>query len=467
MLSPSQRTTILELHAKGISARQIAKMVEIARATVKKVIRSQSREPPLLKRLEKAFPYHQEILRLHTNCRGNLSRVYEELVETGADLSYPTLTAYCRRQGIGQKPKIAVGRYPFEPGQEMQHDTSPHRAHLGGKLRKVQSAQGVLCYSREVFFQCYPRFRRFECKVFLDEALNYFEGSTLIVMIDNTSVVVLRGTGASMIPVPEMEAFAGRYGFTFQAHEKGDANRSARVERRFHHFENNFLVGRTFTDWEDLNQQARKWCDKVNSTYKRHLKAIPRDLWVSERPYLKPLPIWVPESYQMYQRIVDVEGYVSLDTNRYSVPEDWIGREVEVRETNKRVEIETRNRERVTHSRIPEPQNKRSLLPEHKRKRQKRKPNLPCREEKALAKEVPEIDEYVQALKKKSRKKTTLALRQLLRLVRDYPREPLKAALDQAAHYGLYDLDRVERMILRQVNDFYFRNDPETGEPDE
>jgi NAD(P)H-dependent flavin oxidoreductase YrpB (nitropropane dioxygenase family) len=36
-----------------------------------------------------------------------------------------------------------------------------------------------------------------------------------------------------------------------------------------------------------------------------------------------------------------------------------------------------------------------------------------------------------------------------LRLVREYPREPLLAAVHEAAHYGLYDLDRVERMILR------------------
>ena len=50
-----------------------------------------------------------------------------------------------------------------------------------------------------------------------------------------------------------------------------------------------------------------------------------------------------------------------------------------------------------------------------------------------------------------------LALRQLLRFVREYPREPLLAAVREAARYGLYDLDRVERMILRQVarDNFY------------
>ena len=44
----------------------------------------------------------------------------------GATLSYPALTAFCRRHGIGHDPPEPAGRYDFAPGQEMQHDTSPH-----------------------------------------------------------------------------------------------------------------------------------------------------------------------------------------------------------------------------------------------------------------------------------------------------------------------------------------------------
>ena len=72
-----------------------------------------------------------------------------------------------------------------------------------------------------------------------------------------------------------------------------DANRSARVERPFWFIENNFLAGRTFDSWQDLNQRAREWCDKVNSTHKKHIRAVPRELFVTERPHLKPLPAWV------------------------------------------------------------------------------------------------------------------------------------------------------------------------------
>jgi hypothetical protein len=42
----------------------------------------------------------------------------------------------------------------------------------------------------------------------------------------------------------------------------------------------------------------------------------------------------------------------------------------------------------------------------------------------------------------------TLVLRQLLRLVREYLREPLLGAVREAGRYGLYDLDRLERIIF-------------------
>jgi hypothetical protein len=257
---------------------------------------------PEIQRPEKAEPYRQQILDLLASCKGNLVRVHEELQVSGAAMSYQALTAFCRRRGIGQTPVVPAGQYHFEPGVEMQHDTSPHEVEVGGRKYKAQTASAVLCYSRMLFFQINPTFQRFDCKGFLTDAVRYMNGAPERVMIDNTHVVVLRGTGREMIPVPEMEAFAERLGFRFVAHERGDANRSARVERPFFFIENNFLAGRSFASWEDLNRQARQWCDKVNATYKKHLRAVPRELFAIERLHLKPLPAWIPEVYRLHQR---------------------------------------------------------------------------------------------------------------------------------------------------------------------
>lgn len=384
-------------------------------------------------------------------------RVHEELAAGGAELSYPALTAFCRRHGIGYQPPVAAGQYDFAPGVDIQHDTSPHDLELAGKKRKVQTASAVLCYSRMLFFQCYPTFQRFDCKVFLTDALRYMGGASERVMIDNTHVVVLRGSGRHMVPVPEMAAFAERFGFEFVAHAIGNANRSGRVERPFHFVEYNFLAGRTFTSWEDLNQRAREWCDKVNATYKKHIRAVPRELYAVERLHLKPLPAWIPEVYRLHQRMVDIEGYVALHTNRYSVPVEWIGRRVDVRETKDKIEIQRDARRLVTHRRIGDAEDQRITLAEHRPPRGQRTPRPdPHPEENAILSAAPELAEYVAGLKQRSRKVITLALRQLLRFVREYPREPLLGAVREAARYGLYDLDRLERMILRRVTREYF-----------
>ena len=268
--------------------------------------------------------------------------------------------------------------------------------------------------------------------------------------------MVLRGTGKQMEPVPEMAAFAERFGFHFVAHEVGDANRSARVERPFHFIENNFLAGRTFDSWADLNQQARAWCDRVNATYKKHIRALPRELYAVERAHLKPLPVWIPEVYRLHQRTVDIEGYVALNSNRYSVPVSFIGRRVEVRESKDKVEIELDPRHIVTHVRVPTAEDKRTTLAEHRPPRGEAVKRDPFPEQQAIVAAAPEIESYVEDLKRSGRKVTGLALRQLLRLLREYPREPFLAAIAEAAQYGLYDLDRVERMILRRVaRDFF------------
>src|ERR1700730_15506155 len=117
MLSQTQRTTILELHAQGVSKREIARVLGISRVAVRKVLRSNSTTVPELQRPEKAEPHRQQILELFDQCQGNLVRVHEELLAGGAALSDGALTAFCRRHGIGYAPPTPAGQYDFAPGE--------------------------------------------------------------------------------------------------------------------------------------------------------------------------------------------------------------------------------------------------------------------------------------------------------------------------------------------------------------
>ena len=74
-----------------------------------------------------------------------------------------------------------------------------------------------------------------------------------------------------------------------------------------------------------------------------------------------------------------------------------------------------------------EAEHQRVMLAGHRPPRGQRAPRPdPHPEEGAILTAVPELAEYVVGLKQRSRKVITLALRQLLRFVREYPREPLR-----------------------------------------
>jgi hypothetical protein len=284
-------------------------------------------------------------------------------------------------------------------------------------------------------------------------------------MIDNTHVVVASGTGQRMVPAPEMAAFAERFRFTFRAHEKGDANRSARIERPFHWVEHNFLAGRTFTDFADLNAQARAWCDKVNATYKDHLHASPRELFVAERAHLQPLPLFIPEVYALHQRLVDVEGYVNVHGHRYSVPYLLIGRQLEVRETKNRMDMYQGPRLVASHQKVLTRTFTRVTAPEHRPPRGARPSTQPLPEEAILAHPDPPVPADTTTLKQRSAGRGTLALRRLLALYREYPRAAFLHAVTLAQQYGLFDLDRLERLTLRVIAKDYFILSEDDGDP--
>lgn len=468
MLDEATRGAIVKLHEQGHGSRAIAQALGIARASVRRVLDSGSVKVPEIQRAALAEPWREQILELYTRYQGHLGRVHEALSERGARLSYPALTAFCRRHHIGHTPARPAGRYEFGPGTEMQHDTSPHHAKIAGVSTRVQTASLVLCYSRMIFFQHYPQFRRFECKAFLSAAIGYFGGAAAACMVDNANVVVASGTGAQMIPAPEMAAFAERYGFVFKAHEKGDANRSARVEAPFLRIERGFLTGEGFSHWADLNRRARATCDAWNARFSRKLHASRRELFALEQAHLKPLPLFVPEVYQLYTRVVDAEGYVHVNRIRYSAPYRLIGRALEVRETLERVDLYQGPRCVASHTRALGPVDTRVTDPGHRPPRgagRAARCHPPAPEAIQMLQIDARLASYLQMLKQHIGDRRA-PLRRLLSMLQEYPREAFIAAVEAAEHYRLLDLDRLERMVLKRIAKDYFVTNFELTPPD-
>jgi transposase len=451
------------LRAQGHTLREISRALHLARNTVRRILRS----PPPEARDEAAVAARADaraelIAEAFGKARGNAVRARELLAEQGVEIAYSSLTRRVREAEL-RPGKRRAGEYHLLPGAEMQHDTSPHRMTIGGRSVTAHCASLVLACSRRLYAQYFPRFTRFEAKHFLLEAVRFMDGAAQVCIIDNTSVILAAGSGADAIVAPEMAAFARTLGFEFRAHRVNHPDRKARVERPFAYLETNFLVARAFDDFEDLNQQALRWCrDVANQKPKRVLGMSPDAAYLIEKPHLQTLPAVLPPVYEPLARDVDLHGYVSVDTNRYSVPDRLVGKSVSVHKYLTEIQVWHRGTLVASHVRRIGERDARHTLPGHHRVPGRGQAHATS-ERLLLDDEHPAIAGYATALKQRGRGLQTL--RRLLEMKRTYPAEPFLAAIEQALRYGLFDLGRLEALVLKFAAGDFFRL-PEEGEND-
>ncbi|MCK4644782.1 MAG: serine/threonine protein kinase [Candidatus Aminicenantes bacterium] len=186
----------------------------------------------------------------------------------------------------------------------------------------------------------------------------------------------------------------------------------------------------------------------------------PEQAFLMEKPHLTPLPSHIPAVYETLYRTVDVEGYVRVNTNRYSVPERLIGKQVEVHKSWDRVHVFFNHKKVADHSRLIAKRETRVTAKGHHSPLNRSKAHKgPSKEEMILRGQDTLLDDYVKELKKRSKGRGQRKMRKLLELKRTYPEEAFKKALKEAYHYGLYDLHRLEEMILSCVAGEFFKID--------
>jgi len=113
-----------------------------------------------------------------------------------------------------------------------------------------------------------------------------------------------------------------------------------KVERSVGIIKNGFWPGVHFTDIDDLNRQANRWCDRLNQKVHRTTRTVPMDLWAEEG--LTPLPkddAW--ERFGTEDRRVSWDGFISYDGVLYGLPSNppVAGAVVLVRERQRELRI--------------------------------------------------------------------------------------------------------------------------------
>jgi hypothetical protein len=183
-------------------------------------------------------------------------------------------------------------------------------------------------------------------------------------------------------------------------------------------------------------------------------------LYAAEQPLLKRLPLYIPEVYDLHARLVDIEGFVCLHLNRYEVPPELLGRRVEVRESRDRVRIFHGSQEVAIYPRLEPGLQKRSYLPERPERRRARQHEQGLREEQELRAAGSEFGALLTALRTQHGGRAVRPIRALHRLYLDYPTDALRQAIAHALRYGLTDLVRLEKLVLKHIAGNYFRLSP-------
>jgi hypothetical protein len=321
MIAPDKRKAIYLLAQEGMKPGEIAQRLGVSRNTVLVII-DQKGEPPPTERALKVELDPELLRRLYQQCQGHIQRVYEKLVEEEKiPVKYSTLTRRLRLLGISHPASARCEQFPDEPGAEMQHDTSVYQIELGSQKVKVVASLLYLRYSKRRYLKFYPYFQRFTLQCFFHEALTFWGYVPRQCIIDNTNLARLRGTGRHAVIVPEMVAFSQQYGFAFVCHALKHPNRKAGEERGLFTVEINFLPGRTFASWTDLNQQARAWAtERMEHRPQGKANVIPGKAFEHELGFLTPLPAHLPAPYQVHDRGTDQYGFMAFDANYYWVP---------------------------------------------------------------------------------------------------------------------------------------------------
>lgn len=326
--------TIHELAAQGKPIRAIAREAGVARNTVRKYLRGKPEAVARRQHPSKLDPFKEQIRRWvfedHLyNCVTMLGRL-RVLGYTGGLSLLKAFVHPLRPPVAGRRPVL---RYETKPGEQMQFDWAEFPFEQDGVPHKVFGFTAVLSYSRMRFVTFVKRTDAPTLIRCLMEAFEYFGGLPRAVLTDRMKTVLLDTADGHLRWHPLFADFVASLAVAPRVCKPYTPQTKGKVERSVGVIKHDFWPGVRFSDLEDLNRQARTWCDQINERIHRTTHQRPVERWAEEG--LRPLPsgfAW--DRFGVEERKVSWDGYLSYDGVLYGLPSEpaMTGRQVQVRD---------------------------------------------------------------------------------------------------------------------------------------
>jgi transposase len=445
---------ILRLHfVEGWKVGTIAQQAGVHHSTVRRVLESNGIAPRLAVRpsiVDPYLPFMEETLRRWPTLPA--SRLYAMVVERG----YAGAEGHFRRIVSRMRPRPPAEAYlrlATLPGEQGQADWAHcGKVDVGRATRPLSAFVLVLAWSRMPFVRFFYDQRLGSFMAGHQAAFEALGGVPRTVLYDNLKAVVAERRGDAIRFNPTFLSFAGHHRFEPRPVAPYRGNEKPRVERRIRDLRRSFLLGRSWSGLDELNEAVAEWCLRV-AGQRRHpddRTMTVAEAWEEEKKRLLPLP---DDTFPAHDRVEVKVGrtpYVRFDLNDYSVPHDHVRRTLVVLATPEIIRVLDGEQEVARHqrsfdkgARIEEPKHVEDLVAWKRKARAARGIDL-------LRLAVPSSQALLEGAAKRGHNIGS-AVAAMLRLLDSWGAEALEVATREAIEADALHVGAVRQVLERRA----------------
>lgn len=368
-LKMAKAQAIQALREQGWSYRRIARTLRISRATVKRHVELeraraapptgfdvqsrpnpptgpdvQSRPNPPAGNsgpVSRCEPFRDTIIAALE--RGlSYQRIWQDLREDGFAAGYDSVKRYAGR--LAQASPLPFRRMECAPGDEAQVDFGtgapvvipagePLPVGVKTRRRRTHVFRIVLSHSRKAYSEVVYRQTTEDFVRCLENAFWYFGGVPRTLVIDNLKAAVTKADWYDPDIHWKLRSFCEHYGVAILPTKPRMPRHKGKTEKGVDYVQGNALKGRTFTSLPEQNRHLLNWetqiaDNRIHGTTQKQVKKCFEEV---ERSALLPLPVSRFPFFEEGSRGVNRDGHVEVAKAYYSVPPEYLSRDVWVR----------------------------------------------------------------------------------------------------------------------------------------
>lgn len=259
-------------------------------------------------------------------------RIFQDLkLDHGYDGSYYSVRRFVNRLGPAAH-LLPMRRMECLPGQEGQIDFGPGAAIIDadGNRRRSHVFRITLSHSRRSYSESVFRQTTDNFILCLENAFHHFGGVPQTLVIDNLKAAVTQADWYDPELNPKLQSFCEHYGTVLLPTKPYTPRHKGKIERGIGYVKENALRGKTFRSLAEQNAYLLWWEShiadtRIHGTTRRQVIKVFTEV---ERPALIPLPVQRFASFTEAKRRVHRDGHVEVKQAYYSVPPEYVGREV-------------------------------------------------------------------------------------------------------------------------------------------